>query len=352
MNNFSINHMACDRCGDEHIDDQRGFDRNLRQRVLQNSMENINMSDQKPTTGQPQGYGMQPGYGAPPQQGYGGPPQQGYGAPPQGYRAPQQGYGAPPQGYAPGFGPPPGMAPQQQWAARPDAIPGCPPGLEYLTTLDQMLVKQQVELMELITGWETSNKYKVLNSMGQQIYFAAEESDMCMRQCCGPQRGFTIHITDNLGQELIQVKREFKCCAGCCWCASADSIAHEISIEAPPGQVVGYVRQEQSCWEPNYTIRDANHEPILRMKGPCCIIQGPCCPQDQEFIISSEDGAHEVGKISKQWTGLMREAFTDADNFGVSFPKDLDVKVKATLLGAVFLIDFMFFEQKQNNNNR
>lgn len=40
------------------------------------------------------------------------------------------------------------MAPQQQWAARPDAIPGCPPGLEYLTTLDQMLVKQQVELME------------------------------------------------------------------------------------------------------------------------------------------------------------------------------------------------------------
>ncbi|CAG2212982.1 phospholipid scramblase 2-like isoform X1 [Mytilus edulis] len=334
------------------------------------------MSDQKPTTadpnqvnmqmqyGQPQGYGMQqvqpgapppgyaqPGYGAPPQQGYGAPPQ-GYGAPPQGYGAPQQGYGAPPQGYAPGFGPPPGMAPQQQWAARPDAIPGCPPGLEYLTTLDQMLVKQQVELMELITGWETSNKYKVLNSMGQQIYFAAEESDMCMRQCCGPQRGFTIHITDNLGQELIQVKREFKCCAGCCWCASSDSIAHEISIEAPPGQVVGYVRQEQSCWEPNYTIRDANHEPILRMKGPCCIIQGPCCPQDQEFIISSEDGANEVGKISKQWTGLMREAFTDADNFGVSFPKDLDVKVKATLLGAVFLIDFMFFEQKQNNNNR
>ena len=37
----------------------------------------------------------------------------------------------------------------------------------------------------------------------------------------------------------------------------------------------------------------------------------------------------EVGKISKQWTGVMKEAFTDADNFGVNFPVDLDVKVKA-----------------------
>ena len=32
--------------------------------------------------------------------------------------------------------------------------------------------------------------------------------------------------------------------------------------------------------------------------------------------------------ISKQWSGLGREAFTDADNFGVSFPQDLDVKAK------------------------
>jgi len=42
-----------------------------------------------------------------------------------------------------------GMAPpQQQWLARPEPITGCPPGLEYLTTLDQMLVKQQIEILE------------------------------------------------------------------------------------------------------------------------------------------------------------------------------------------------------------
>jgi len=29
------------------------------------------------------------------------------------------------------------------------------------------------------------------------------ESDACMRQCCGPQRGFTMHIIDNFGQVNI-----------------------------------------------------------------------------------------------------------------------------------------------------
>jgi hypothetical protein len=45
-----------------------------------------------------------------------------------------------------------------------------------------------------------------------------------------------------------------------------------------------------------------------------------------------------VGKISKQWSGLLREAFTDADYFGITFPMDLDVKMKAVMIGACFLI--------------
>jgi hypothetical protein len=45
-----------------------------------------------------------------------------------------------------------------------------------------------------------------------------------------------------------------------------------------------------------------------------------------------------VGKISKQWSGLLREAFTDADYFGITFPMDLDVKMKGVMIGACFLI--------------
>ncbi len=31
----------------------------------------------------------------------------------------------------------------------------------------------------------------------------------------------------------------------------------------------------------------------------------------------SADGSQEVGKISKQWSGLAKEFFSDADNFGI-----------------------------------
>ncbi len=54
--------------------------------------------------------------------------------------------------------------------------------------------------------------------------------------------------------------------------------------------------------------------------------------------VLSLDESTKVGRISKQWTGLAREAFTDAENFGISFPMDLDVKIKAVLFGACFLI--------------
>lgn len=56
------------------------------------------------------------------------------------------------------------------------------------------------------------------------------------------------------------------------------------------------------------------------------------------FQVLSVDGSKQVGTITKKWSGFIKEAFTDADNFGIQFPMDLDVTVKATLLGALFLI--------------
>ncbi|XP_072036588.1 phospholipid scramblase 1-like [Amphiura filiformis] len=237
-----------------------------------------------------------------------------------------------------------------QWMPAPQGGNNCPPGLEYLTQIDQLLVHQQVELFEVFTDWETANRYEIKNSLGQQVYFAHEESDTCQRQCCGPARGFSMHVTDNSNREVMRITREFKCCAGTCgWFAGCQPM--EVAIEAPVGVVVGYVRQAVSSWAPKFTILDANRCELLKIEGPCCICQGICCTGDQDFEVKNLEETSTVGKVSKQWSGLMKEMFTTADNFGVTFPMDLDVKVKATMLGAVFLIDFMYFEHKDDNNN-
>lgn len=65
------------------------------------------------------------------------------------------------------------------------------------------------------TGFETANKYKVKNSMGQQMYFAAEDTDCCTRNCCGPMRPFDIRILDNSQNEVIHLNRPLRCST--CW---------------------------------------------------------------------------------------------------------------------------------------
>ncbi|XP_011362784.2 phospholipid scramblase 2-like [Pteropus vampyrus] len=212
----------------------------------------------------------------------------------------------------------------------------CPPGLEYLSQIDQILIHQQVELLEALTSFETNNKYEIKNRFGQRIYFAAEDTDCCTRNSCGASRPFTMRILDNTGREVITLERPLRCASCCCPCC-----LQEIKIHAPPGVPVGYVTQIWHPYVPTFTLQNEKREDVLKIITPCLI--GSCCA-DIDFEIKSIDEENVVGKISKQWAGFAREAFTDADNFGIQFPLDLDVKMKAVMLAACFLIDFMFFE--------
>jgi uncharacterized protein YxjI len=108
------------------------------------------------------------------------------------------------------------------------------------------------------------------------------------------------------------------------------------------------VEQEWSIFCPSYAIKNPSGETVLRIEGPFCTFS--ICG-DVEFKIMSADGNTQVGRISKQWSGLIREMFTDTDYFGITFPMDLDVRMKAVMLGACFLIDAMFFEKSRNKES-
>jgi hypothetical protein len=58
-----------------------------------------------------------------------------------------------------------------------------------------------------------------------------------------------------------------------------------------------------------------------------------------------------VGEISKQWRGCGVETLTDMDTFKIEFPDNCDLATKSLLLGATMLVDYMFFEKQNQDNN-
>ena len=232
----------------------------------------------------------------------------------------------------------PGGPSRGNWMMPPQNVTNSPPGLEYLTTIDTLIVNQIFNINEAAPNQrDPDNQFLVTNSIGQNIYFAREEADDCSRQFCGSKRAFRMKIFDNFGNQVMQLNRPIACQACCFPCCM-----QKMEISAPPGTVVGLIEQEWSLLYPVFVIKTPSGDQVLKIKGPMCTMN---CYADVEFKVLTTDGANEVGKISKKWSGYASENSCKMDVFGISFPMDLDVRMKAVMLGACFLIDMMYFEQ-------
>ncbi|KAG8242724.1 hypothetical protein J6590_059968 [Homalodisca vitripennis] len=211
-----------------------------------------------------------------------------------------------------------------------------PPGLEHLKVLRELSVKQGVEFVEILVGYETANRYAIKNTTGQNLYFAYEKSNCLSRNALGHLRPFTIKVLDTTKVEVMRIKRRLACES--CWCPC---YLQKVEVFAPPKKLIGSVHQTCSVLCSSFVVKNKKNVNVFRIKGPCCTYR--IC-KNVNYKVVSEVGQKEIGSISKRWSGVLKESLTDADNFKVSFPLDLNVKMKATLLGAVFLIDYMYYE--------
>jgi len=209
----------------------------------------------------------------------------------------------------------------------------CPPGLEYLAPLSKLKVKQRIELWELMTGFEFQNNYDVYNDMGQRVFKASEKSTCCMRFCCGPQRTFEMQFIDPYNRCVLQFFRPYakQCCNLCC--------LQYMTIQAPPGNLIGLVQQQPNRCRVVFHVKcpEDKHVATIYCPYPC---QCFCC-SDIPYEVHDTEG-NEIGRITRKFT--IKGYVTDADNFTIEFGLTLSPSMKACLLGALFLIDFMFYE--------
>ncbi|XP_077512427.1 phospholipid scramblase 1-like [Amblyomma americanum] len=181
--------------------------------------------------------------------------------------------------------------------------------------------------------------------MGQFIYNIIEDSTFLSRYCCGPRRCFEMDVLDYRNVPVMHFVRPLRCvhCFGCC-------CLQEMEVQAPPGTPVAYVLQECSVCYPVFRICNRNKQRVLSIIGPICTHSLPC-KLDIDFQVLSTNNI-VIGKITKQFSGVVKEFFTNADVFGVTFPLDMDVHLKAALIASTMLVDYTFFEEKDLDKAR
>lgn len=143
-----------------------------------------------------------------------------------------------------------------------------------------------------------------------------------------------------------------------------------MEVECPPGKVVGRVEQNLNCTRPTFDICDENGDVKYVVEGPslcytwwrgCCgkisfllCNRKRCCcfVRDIIFDINNNEG-EKTGELAKLFAGLLEKqrGLADFDRFGIDFPDDATMEIKVVLLASCFLIDYLYFEGDNDDDD-
>lgn len=248
-----------------------------------------------------------------------------------------------------------------------------------LDALPAVYIMQDISLTEVLSGCEMRNKYKVYAAdpatlekvPGKDAVFrSVEESSCFQRQCCGSHREFNMDTfvrdlanpEEGRGPTLSQAFRPFKCCEFLCFNRP------EVFVKNGTGQQIGYVRSPFTLcsWDVDVAAPDGSRTdqgPLdpeaakgdswpYKITATCCQVgiycRLPCGPCKRViFEIKDRSGA-TVGEIQHVWAGCCK-SLVDVDNYAIRFPAGATWYQKATLINAVYLVDFLYFERKQGD---
>jgi len=238
-----------------------------------------------------------------------------------------------------------------------------------LVNTEKLIVKQKFDALEALANaaanavdmdalgnlGEVANKYQVLTNDGGDKFRVVEQSDYCGltgRCCCNPNHALKLHVyaPDEVSHTDAVMVFDRPCkCGQCCSCC--DICRQEMTAYDGEGGQVGYVKQPLfgGGFAPKLEVMEREgEEPYATIESDAmCCIAGLCC--DHNFVVKDDEG-NEIGRVVKQkpssFQELAVELASDADVFAIDFKRDLDVRKKATMFGALYLIDYMFFENE------
>ena len=192
-----------------------------------------------------------------------------------------------------------------------------------LSEHQELVVSQEVEHLEAFTRLETKNRYRVSTPDGDRLLYAYEESGFLGRIFLKARRPLSIHVVDNDNEPVLTASRSFF------WYLS------HLHVNDGTGREVGSLRRRFTILNRQFKLEDSTGTTLAEMRGPLL--------RPNTFMVYKQ--GEEIGRVTKQWSGIGKEVFTDADTFRVQIDTGRsDRDFSLLMLASALAIDLDFFE--------
>ena len=109
---------------------------------------------------------------------------------------------------------------------------------------DTLVVQQKKEWGEILTGFETKNKYSISDPTGKSLLLAAEESALLVRLFLKSLRPYKIHILTPQGTPRLKLIKPFR------------FYFHEVQIVDDIGKPLGTIKRQLSLFSKRFSVID------------------------------------------------------------------------------------------------
>lgn len=234
-----------------------------------------------------------------------------------------------------------------------------------LASCPSLLIRQEPEFLEKLTGCEMPNIYHVFGNspLGFRYLFKCmEKSSFCARKFChSNQRPLDLDIIhcnsyDQLGMGMgyitpfATMKKPFMCTFYCLCRPEINVVLNST------GQAIGKVKHICTVCDPTFDVYNATSGLKYIVTANCC----QCALRCPGWLGKTSRGIFDiidigtnqvVGQITRE-PADMAELVTDADSYVVNFPPTADANDKLLLMGLTLLIDYQFFETNADEGRK
>ena len=193
--------------------------------------------------------------------------------------------------------------------------------MDELKGLDSLVVREKREYTSVPATWKVRPSCCLVDVSGEELYYLVPEKGISLGlDVLKASRTFTIYLVNPKGEEVLFFVKKFSL------------FDNKMEVYDGNENLLGSIHKHLGHSKNNFQILDAANRPLYEIEGPA---------EAPEVFHIHKNGV-VVGKVSQKWAGIVEKGTFKNNHFGIVFPLGAEVEEKCILVGALFLIDFLF----------